>query len=177
MTDPITLRPIGTIHTPYDESFAPHQPVEREEGTSTLVLEPDLAPALSDLEGFRYIYVVSYLDGQTGPPRNRVKPPWAKGREVGLFASRSPARPNPIGLSIVRLVKIEGNVVTTSLLDLHDGTPLLDIKPYIRDLDSKHDADTGWIADLEGGDHALEHARGVPHDHDHHHGHGHDHDH
>ena len=175
MTDPITLKPIGVIHTPYDEDFTPHQPVERDEGTSTLVLDPGLAPALSDLGGFRYIYVISLLDRQAGPPGNRVKPPWAKDREVGLFASRSPSRPNPIGLSVVRLRGIEDNVVTTSLVDVFDGTPLLDIKPYIRGLDSKHDADTGWIADLEGGDHAFEHARGIPHDHDHHHGHGHDH--
>ncbi len=175
MTTPFTLKPIGVIHTPYDESFTPHQPVEREEGTSTLVLDPRLEPALSDLEGFRYIYVISLLDRQTGTPRHRVKPPWAKGREVGLFASRSPARPNPIGLSVVRLLGIEGNVVTTSLIDVYDGTPLIDVKPYIQGLDSKHDADTGWIAELEGGDHALEHARGVPHHHDHDHGHGHDH--
>jgi len=177
MTDPTTLRPIGVIHTPYDEDFAPHQPVERDEGTSTLVLDPDLEPALADLERFRYIYVLSLLDRQDGPPEHRVKPPWARGREVGLFASRSPSRPNPIGVSIVRLVKVEGNVVTTSLLDVFDGTPLLDIKPYIRGLDSKHDADMGWISDLDGGAHALEHARGVPHHHDHDHGHGHDHDH
>jgi tRNA-Thr(GGU) m(6)t(6)A37 methyltransferase TsaA len=170
MKDPITYRPIGVIHTPYDESFAPNQPVEREDSEARIVLDPDLAPALTDLEGFRYVYVLYHLHRQDRPPKLRVKPPWARGAEVGLFASRSPARPNPIGLSVVRLKRIDGDTVVTSGLDAHDGTPLLDIKPYIRGLDSKHDANTGWIEKLEGGgDHLLEHIRGVPHEHDHHH--------
>lgn len=67
-----------------------------------------------------------------------------------MFASRSPARPNPIGLSIVRLKKVVGNEVFTSGLDVFDNTPLLDIKPYINDLDSKHDANYGWIDNLSG---------------------------
>lgn len=169
MTATITYRPIGTIHTPYDESFAPDQPVEREEAEARILLDPDLAPALADLARFRYVYVLYHLDRMDRPVRTRVKPPWAKGKEVSLFASRSPARPNPIGLSVVRLKRIEGNEVVTSGLDAYDGTPVLDIKPYIRGLDSRDDADTGWIADLDGADHVLEHVRGIPHDHGHDH--------
>ena len=84
--------------------------------------------------------------------------------EVGLFASRSPVRPNPIGLSIVRLKRIEGNVVYTSGLDVFDGTPLLDIKPYIKGLDSKDDANYGWIKELDDKDHLLLHIKGIPHE-------------
>lgn len=93
-----------------------------------------------------------------------AEPPWAGGLRVGVFASRSPRRPNPIGLSIVRVLGVEENEVITSGLDAFDGTPILDIKPYIRDLDSKADANYGWVEDLEDREHLTLHIRGIPHD-------------
>jgi len=93
-----------------------------------------------------------------------VIPPWANRIQVGLFASRTPLRPNPIGLSIVQLREIRSNRIYTSNLDVFDGTPLLDIKPYIRDLDSKTEANCGWIDDLPDRDHLTLHIRGIPHD-------------
>jgi len=94
-----------------------------------------------------------------------VSPPWTPDTKVGLFASRSPARPNPIGISIVRVKKITGNEIITSGLDVFDNTPLLDIKPYIKDLDSKNDANYGWLDDLESNkQHLLLHIKGIPHD-------------
>ena len=93
-----------------------------------------------------------------------VSPPWANGLRVGLFASRSPLRPNPIGLSVVRVKGIENNRVYTSGLDVFDGTPLLDIKPYINDLDSKCDANNGWVQNMNEDEHLALHIQGIPHD-------------
>jgi tRNA-Thr(GGU) m(6)t(6)A37 methyltransferase TsaA len=83
---------------------------------------------------------------------------------VGVFASRSPTRPNPIGLSVVRIKRIEGNVIHVSGLDVFDGTPLLDIKPYIDELDVKKDANLGWVGDMDDPEHLALHIQGVPHD-------------
>lgn len=138
------LKRIGVIRTPYTES-APNQPIEDEEGEFRIVLDPPYAGGLRDLEGFRYIYVLYYLHKLRRRVSMTVSPSWAGGKKVGLFASRSPARPNPVGLSIVRLKGISQNVIFTSGLDVLDGTPLLDIKPYIKDLDSKPDANYGWF--------------------------------
>ncbi len=96
--------------------------------------------------------------------KNIVSPPWTDGHEVGVFASRSPIRPNPIGISIVKIKKIIKDTIHTTGLDVFDGTPLLDIKPYIKDLDSKNDANYGWIEDLDGYKHLILHIKGIPHD-------------
>lgn len=159
-----SFQPIGKIRTPYTDS-APYQPVEDDTQQFCLELEPDYAAGLKDLDGFHYIYVLFHIDRLKRPPAMQVSPPWAKGLEVGLFASRSPARPNPIGLSVVRVKQVDGNRVYTSGLDVFDGTPLLDIKPYIKDLDSKLDANYGWVADSDDGGHLALHIKGIPHDH------------
>lgn len=173
----IHLKPIGTIRTPYRER-APFQPIERDigEGKFRIVLDPEYEAGLEELSKFRYIYVLSYLNRAGAGVGMKVSPPWSGGKKVGLFASRSPWRPNPIGLSIVKLLSIEGNEILTSPLDLFDETPLLDIKPYFKELDAKEDADYGWVEGMEGKKHLIDHVRGVPHTHDHPHG-GHDHDH
>jgi tRNA-Thr(GGU) m(6)t(6)A37 methyltransferase TsaA len=93
-----------------------------------------------------------------------VIPPWTGDTKVGLFASRSPVRPNPIGISIVRVKRIINNEIFTSGLDVLDGTPLIDIKPYIKDLDSKCDANYGWIEKLDDLEHLSLHIKGIPHD-------------
>lgn len=132
----------------------------------TLILHEKFVPALRDLDTFRYIYVIFFLD-RIRPKEHyaHVSPPWAEGKKVGLFASRSPNRPNPIGLSIVEVKKIDGNVIYTSGLDVYDNTPLLDIKPYIQDLDVKPDANYGWMQSdkKEDRDHLLLHIQGKPH--------------
>jgi tRNA (Thr-GGU) A37 N-methylase len=81
-----------------------------------------------------------------------------------VFASRSPVRPNPIGISVVRIRGIENREIFTSGMDVFDGTPLLDIKPYIKDLDSKADANYGWIEEMNNREHLLLHIKGIPHD-------------
>ena len=92
-------------------------------------------------------------------------PSFAPDTKVGLFATRSPVRPNPIGISIVRIKEIADNRIATSGLDVFDNTPLLDIKPYVKDLDSKSDANYGWLDGLDGDrDHLLLHIKGIAHD-------------
>ncbi len=159
----IVLKPIGIIRTPYRGNYAPYQPLEREEGEARLILKPEYHSALADLEKFQYIYVIYYCHLIEESWQARICPAWAKGKEVGLFASRSPVRPNPIGLSVVKIKRIEAGEVVTNLIDAYDGTPLLDIKPYIKELDSKQDANYGWIMEVDGYDHLLLHIRGIAH--------------
>ena len=157
-----TITAIGTIRTPYQDG-APYQPVDTE-GAFYLELDDPYVAGLRDLDRFRYIYVIAYANRVQRRADMTVAPPWARGKTVGVFASRSPVRPNPIVLSIVRLDRVEGNRVYTSGLDLFDGTPLLDIKPYVQDLDNKPDANHGWLDDIEDKDHLTLHIRGIPHD-------------
>jgi len=143
----IVFEPIGLIRTPY-QSSAPRQPVVEDRGEFRLELHSCYRPGLAGLETFRYIHVLFYLDRLDRPVSMQVTPPWADGRQVGLFASRSPARPNPIGLSVVGLKKIAGTSLYISGIDVFDGTPLLDIKPYIPDHDRKSDANRGWLDEV-----------------------------
>ena len=156
---------IGIIHTPYtNNDNVPYQPVE-EEGNFRIVIDPEYTDGLYKLAKFRYIYLLYYIN-QIKEKLSMliISPPWTNGTDVGLFASRSPVRPNPIGLSIVRIKRITKNTIFTSGLDVFDGTPLLDIKPYIKDLDTKYDANYGWIKDLDNYEHLLLHIKGIPHD-------------
>ena len=164
-----SVRPIGTIRTPYVD-WAPHQPVERdtEPGRFRIDVDPQYESGLDQLDRFSHIYVISLLDRVSDEISPTVSPPWAKGLEVGLFASRTPRRPNPIGLHVVRLLRREGRVLHISPIDCLDGTPLLDLKPYIQGLDTKDDANYGWIEDLDDPEHLVQHLRGAPHDHHHH---------
>ncbi len=163
MHDTFSLKSIGVIQTPYTVR-APYQPVDDDEGEFRIVLDAEYAEGLSDLNRFRYIYVIYYIDRLTHHDSMMVNPSWTPGTKVGLFASRSPARPNPIGISIVRIRKIVKTEIFTSGLDVFDGTPLLDIKPYLKDLDSKKDANYGWLDDLDSNEeHLLLHIKGTPH--------------
>jgi tRNA (adenine37-N6)-methyltransferase len=157
------FRRIGVIHTPY-KSNAPYQPVENDEGDFRIMVEPQYASGLFKLSEFRYIYVLYYTHLIRQKPSMIVSPPWTGGLKVGLFASRSPVRPNGIGLSIVRLKKISNNEIITSGMDVFDETPVLDIKPYIKDLDSKAEANYGWLEEMDDYEHLLLHIKGIPHD-------------
>lgn len=158
----IVYHPIGKIHTPY-KKYAPYQPVESEKGIFRVVVNKEYADGLYRLRDFQYIYVIYFMDRVGDKPVMTVEPPWAGDMKVGLFASRSPNRPNPIGISIVRILEIKGNEIYTSGLDVLDNTPLLDIKPYINELDAKSDANYGWLDDLDDREHLLLHIRGIPH--------------
>jgi len=160
----IIFQPIGTIHTPYIDE-APYQPLKDDKGEFYIVLQETLTPALESLNRFKYIYIIYYINKLSKTPNLKINPPWIKNIQIGLFASRAPNRPNPIGLSIVQLKKIEKNIIYTSGLDVFDNTPLLDIKPYIQELDAKLDANNGWLnfENKEDQDHLLLHIKGIPH--------------
>jgi len=130
-----TLKQIGTIHTPYTDS-APYQPVDAGDDVFCVELYDGYSEGLQDLSMFSYIYLLYFAHRAAAKADLIVTPPWAGGKEVGVFASRSPVRPNPIGLSVVQVKSVTENRVYTSGLDVFDGTPLLDIKPYLKDLDT-----------------------------------------
>ena len=157
----LKLKKIGTIHTPY-KNFAPYQPREGDEGEFIIEVDPAYQEGLNRLEEFRYIYVLYYLHKKGDEVHLKVQSPWSD-EQVGLFASRSSHRPNPLGLSVVRLRKIEKNKLFTSGLDVFDGTPLLDLKPYLQELDSKAEADYGWLTGGAAQEHLLLHIKGIPH--------------
>ncbi|OLN33131.1 tRNA (N6-threonylcarbamoyladenosine(37)-N6)-methyltransferase TrmO [Desulfosporosinus metallidurans] len=171
----ITLQSIGTIHTPYFAFNTPHQPLPDAPGDFWITLNPEYASALKSLDNFNYIYVLYHLDQVTPPVELLTHSPWAPELEIGLFASRSPKRPNPIGLSIVQLKEIQGNELIISGIDAYNGTPLLDIKPYIHFRDSIKSANNGWFDTLPDKDHTIAHALGLAHEHEHEHEHPHPH--
>lgn len=159
----IEFKQIGVIKTPYKDK-APYQPVMEDEGEFCLILDSKYTVGLSDLEKFRYIYTIYYLDRAQKEPSMIISPPWADGERIGLFATRATARPNPVGLSVVKIKEIIDNKIFTSGLDVFDGTPLLDIKPYVKELDSKSDSNYGWVEEIDGDmEHLLLHIKGLPH--------------
>jgi len=159
----LQLKPIGVAHTPYSDR-APRQPCKQAKGSFYVELFPELAAGLAGLEEFSHIYVISYLQRSSGYSLT-VTPPWQDGespRTVGLFASRSPNRPSPLGFSLAEVRRIDGNRIYTGPLDLFDGTPVVDIKPHLRTLDETGLGDDGWLADS---DHLQLHKSGVAHRH------------
>lgn len=140
----IRLFAIGKIHTPYLEE-APRTDYENAEGEFYAELDDKYTEGLYLLEKLNYCYLIIHFHKSKKEPRLHIFPPRGNGKEVGLFATRSPNRFNPIGLTIAKIKKIEGNRIYTYGLDILDGTPLLDIKPYIRDFDMKEEANMGWI--------------------------------
>jgi len=121
----------------------PIQPVFAERTEGTVEVLPQYAEGLRDLAGFDRLWLVYHL--HCAPPGKMRVVPFRDNREHGIFATRSPCRPNPIGLSCVRLLGIEGNTLRVGGVDMLDGTPLLDIKPYVPAFDSFPDAKAGWL--------------------------------
>ena len=144
----IVFTPIGVIHSEHIErSKTPIQPVYAHGCRGRAEILPEYEEGLQDLEGFSHIYIITYLH------RNRGKPltvtPYLQDTSRGVFATRSPDRPNSIGLSLIKLVKREGNVLYLDDVDLLDGTPILDIKPYTKRFDSRDEARDGWQANVD----------------------------
>lgn len=160
----IKLKQIGIIKTPYTDN-APYQPVDDDRKKFGIIIDNEYTKGLLHLDDFNYIYVIYYIDRLNKKISMHVSPPWTNGKMVGIFASRAPNRPNSIGISIVKIKKIINNEIIISGIDVFNNTPLLDIKPYVKDLDSKENSNYGWIDGLKGEkEHLLLHIKGIPHE-------------
>lgn len=140
----IIFSPVGVIHTPFKEpKGTPIQTTAGRNVQATVEIFPEYEPGLKDLEGFSHIYLIFHL--HLAGPCKLVTRPFLDTEERGIFSIRGPNRPNPIGISIVRLVRVEGNILHIRDVDMVDGTPLLDIKPYIPRVDRRDDYTIGWL--------------------------------
>lgn len=146
----LSVRPIGVVRSPFtDKVSAPRQPAAARDitGTLELFLAPGMEHAVSDLETCSHLWVVFWFH-LAGDFRPKVLPPRSPGKRRGVLATRSPHRPNPIGLSVVRLDRVEGLVLHIRDVDMLDGTPVLDVKPYVPYTDSVPHARVGWLQPL-----------------------------
>ena len=142
--DSITYKPIGIIHTAFiDKEHTPIQSVFAPDSTGEVVIFPEYAEGLKDIEGFSHLILVYHFHRSEG--YSLIAQPFLDRNKRGIFAIRYFDRPNPIGLSIVRLENVRGNVLEIKEVDIIDGTPLLDIKPYVRDFDIRENVKQGWF--------------------------------
>lgn len=151
LSSDLTLRPIGFIRTQKQVKFqARHQPSEIEPERNVLELLPgcNYEQALHDLAGFSRVWLVWWFHRNT-EWRPRVLPPRGPAKRRGVFATRSPHRPNPLGLTPVQLIEVKGRKLILGPCDLVDGTPVFDLKPYIPAYDAFPDASAGWIDEVD----------------------------
>jgi tRNA (adenine37-N6)-methyltransferase len=145
----LELTPIGLIHSPHRQAEGtPIQPRWATGIEGTVDLFPEFAPGLRDLEGFDRVWLVYWFD--RAQPAQLEVVPYLDTQKRGVFATRAPSRPNPIGLSCVRLLAVEGARLRVADLDVLDSTPLLDIKPYVPDCDVFPVERVGWYARARG---------------------------
>ena len=144
MEHKIQYKPIGIIHSPFQEAKGtPIQPVGAKGIGGNVEVLPEYAEGLKDLEGFSHI-ILLYHFHLAGTP-SMIVTPFMDGIPRGVFATRSPRRPNAIGISVVRLIRIEKNILHIQDIDIVDGTPLLDIKPHVPDFDVREVQRIGWL--------------------------------
>ncbi|PTN38439.1 tRNA (N6-threonylcarbamoyladenosine(37)-N6)-methyltransferase TrmO [Desulfonatronum sp. SC1] len=140
----IEMHPIGVIHSPFKElSGMPIQPAGAAGVLGTVEISEEYQAGVKDLDGFSHLILLYHFHGSQG--FNLKVVPFMDTVPRGLFATRAPKRPNPIGLSIVELDRIEGGVLHIRNVDVLDGTPLLDIKPYVPKFDAHTQARVGWL--------------------------------
>lgn len=141
----IIYKPIGTIHTPFkDIKEMPIQPIGAKGIQGCIEIEPAYVDGIKDLEGFSHIILIYHFHLSKGFSL-QIKP-FMDDHLHGVFATRAPKRPNPIGISIVRLIRVEGVMLHIEDVDMVDGTPLLDIKPYVPEFDSQEAERIGWLS-------------------------------
>lgn len=146
MTKPIYINPIGVIRSGHAQAAGtPIQPSAAIGHDGRVEVDPAWADGLLDLEGFERVWLLYWFDRAAGP-HARVTP-YRDTREHGIFATRMPPRPIPIGISAVRLLRVEGRVAHVAEIDILDGSPLLDIKPYVPAYDSWPGVRCGWLDD------------------------------
>lgn len=144
MMNEFRYKPIGVIHSPFKEpKGTPIQPSGAKGVDGKVEVFPQYAEGLKDLEGFSHVILVYHFHLSKKP--SLIAKPYVDTETHGVFATRSPSRPNPIGISVVRLVGVEGNMLHVRDIDAVDGTPLLDIKPYVPAFDAKKAEKIGWL--------------------------------
>lgn len=142
------MKPIGFVHSPYrDTSEIPKGPGAEHRAEGTLVLRPELESGLQDIEGFSHLFVLWVFDRSEGYELVSAVP-LDEETPHGVFATRSPRRPNPIGLSVVELLGREGARLRVRGVDMLDGTPILDVKPYLSGVPAEK-LRRGWVAEAE----------------------------
>jgi len=140
----IVYKPIGIIHTPFKEpKGTPIQPIGAKGVKGFVEIFPEYVEGLEGLEEFSHIILIYHFH-LVKKCLLKVKP-YMRNRLVGIFATRAPPRPNPIGISVVRLLKVERNILHICDVDIVDGTPLLDIKPYVPAFDHREVESIGWL--------------------------------
>jgi tRNA-Thr(GGU) m(6)t(6)A37 methyltransferase TsaA len=138
------MTPIGRIHSPYERADGtPIQSVYAADIEGSVVLDAKFESALQDIEGFERIWLIYVLD--RADPFTPLVVPYRDTNPHGLFATRSPSRPNAVGMSAVRLISVEKNVLRVLGIDVFDGTPLIDIKPYVPEFDAHPGSSAGWF--------------------------------
>jgi tRNA-Thr(GGU) m(6)t(6)A37 methyltransferase TsaA len=142
------MKPIGTIHTPFDTlEDMPIQPKGAGEVIGKVELEEQYVEGLADLDGFSHIYLLYQF--HMAQRTTLTVTPFMDTKPRGVFATRSPLRPNHIGISIVKLIGVEKNIITVQGIDILNGTPLLDVKPYIAAFDAVQQSRSGWMKGSE----------------------------
>ncbi|MCX5906928.1 MAG: tRNA (N6-threonylcarbamoyladenosine(37)-N6)-methyltransferase TrmO [Deltaproteobacteria bacterium] len=144
----ILYKPIGVVHSPFrDQEGMPIQTAGAQGILGWIEINDDYTEGLRNLEGFSHIILLYHFPLSNG--YNLELKPFLDNATQGLFATRAPRRPNPIGLSVVRLVGIEGKTIKIENIDIVDGTPLLDINPYVPAFDIIAEATSGWVQGKE----------------------------
>jgi len=144
----IELSPIGIIHSPFTKlEGMPIQPAGAVGVRGTVQVFEEYHAGLKDLDGFSHIFLLYHFHRSQGFDLQVV--PFMDNKLRGLFATRAPKRPNPIGLSLVQLDRIENGVLHIQYVDILDGTPLLDIKPYVPEFDSQAKVQSGWLEEAQ----------------------------
>ena len=142
----IKYHPIGVIHSPFKEvEGVPIQPTGAQGVKGSIEVFPEYCAGLKDVEGFSHIILVYHFHLCKG--YSLLVKPFMDKEPRGVFAMRGPSRPNPIGISTVRLVSLEGCTLHVEEVDIVDGTPLLDIKPYVPDFDWRRAERIGWLSE------------------------------
>jgi tRNA-Thr(GGU) m(6)t(6)A37 methyltransferase TsaA len=139
----IEYKPIGVVSSPYRNlKEIPNQPHYAKDIAGQVEIFPEYRSGLKDLDGFSHLILVCHFHMSSVFSLQIV--PSGESDMRGLFATRSPNRPNPVGISIVRLIKIEDNILHISDLDILDGTPVIDLKPYVREFEKLSKVRDGW---------------------------------
>ena len=140
----IRYKPIGIIHSPFKQpSGTPIQPAGARDIEGTVEVAPEYAAGLKDIDGFSHITLLYQFHLSRG--YSLAVKPYMDEQSRGVFATRAPSRPNPIGMSVVRLIRVEENKLYVRGIDIVDGTPLLDIKPYVPEFDTPPVDRIGWL--------------------------------